>query len=61
MISNASVRTDPAGNMKLDKSKRTRRIDAAVAMVMGLGRASEQVASGSFVISSNDVAEGNTA
>lgn len=38
-LDNASVRTDPAGNIKLDKERSTERIDGAVALVMGLGRA----------------------
>jgi len=37
--SNVVVRTDPAGNMKPDKSKSTERIDGVVALVMALGRA----------------------
>lgn len=42
MIENAVVRTDPAGNIKLDKQKSTEKIDGAVAMVMGLDRAIRQ-------------------
>ena len=38
-MDNAVVRTDPAGNIKLDKSKATERIDGAVALVMALDRA----------------------
>jgi phage terminase large subunit-like protein len=33
-IANATVKTDPSGNKKLDKSDRTRRIDGAVALTM---------------------------
>ena len=33
------VRTDPAGNLKLDKEKSTEKIDGAVALVMALDRA----------------------
>lgn len=38
--SNAVVLTDPAGNVKLDKSSRTKRIDPMAAMVMAVDRAS---------------------
>jgi len=38
-ISNVAVRTDAAGNVKPDKKRSRRRIDGAVALVMGLGRA----------------------
>ncbi len=33
------VRTDPAGNIKMDKEKSTERIDGAVATVVALDRA----------------------
>ena len=36
---NAYVRTDPAGNLKLDKEKSTEKVDGAVALVMALDRA----------------------
>ena len=39
MIDNVYVRTDPAGNIKMDKEKSTERIDGAVATVMALDRA----------------------
>lgn len=39
MIDNVFVRTDPAGNIKMDKSKSTEKIDGAVALVMALDRA----------------------
>lgn len=39
MMDNAVVKTDPAGNIKLDKSKATEKIDGAVALVMALDRA----------------------
>jgi len=35
--SNATVKTDPAGNIKLDKAKSTERIDLMVALVMAIG------------------------
>lgn len=39
MASNVSVKLDPAGNIKPDKSKSTERIDGIVALVMAIGRA----------------------
>ena len=33
------VRTDPAGNLKIDKEKSTEKVDGAVALVMALDRA----------------------
>lgn len=39
MMDNISIRTDPAGNIKMDKAKSTEKIDGAVAMVMALDRA----------------------
>lgn len=39
MADNMVVRTDPAGNIKPDKSKSTERIDGLVATIMGLDRA----------------------
>ena len=36
---NAYVKTDPAGNQKIDKQRSTERVDAAVATVMALDRA----------------------
>ena len=39
MMDNVCVRTDPAGNIKMDKSKSTEKIDGAVATVMALDRA----------------------
>lgn len=38
-IDNIIVRTDPAGNIKIDKAKSTEKVDGAVALVMGLSRA----------------------
>lgn len=38
-MDNAYVRTDPAGNQKIDKEKSTEKVDGAVAMVMALARA----------------------
>jgi len=39
MVSNAVVRMDPAGNMKVDKEKSTERVDGVIALVMGIARA----------------------
>ncbi|MCD8010704.1 MAG: terminase large subunit, partial [Lachnospiraceae bacterium] len=39
MMDNVFVRTDPAGNIKMDKEKSTEKIDGAVAMVIALDRA----------------------
>ena len=33
------MRTDPAGNLKIDKEKSTEKVDGAVALVMALDRA----------------------
>ncbi len=38
-MDNIFIRQDPAGNIKMDKSKSTEKIDGAVAMVMALDRA----------------------
>lgn len=43
MMDNVFVRTDPAGNIKMDKQKSTEKIDAAVATVMALDRAIRHV------------------
>ena len=42
MASNVSVKQDPAGNLKPDKSTSTERIDGIVAAIMALGRAAGQ-------------------
>jgi phage terminase large subunit-like protein len=39
MMSNVSVKQDPAGNLKPDKSKSSERIDGVVSLVMAVGRA----------------------
>ena len=39
MMDNVTVRTDPAGNIKMDKQKSTEKIDGPVALVMALDRA----------------------
>ncbi len=38
MMSNVSIRQDPAGNVKPDKAKSTDRIDGVVAAIMAVGR-----------------------
>ena len=38
--SNCVIRSDPAGNMKIDKSKSAEKVDGMVALAMALGRAS---------------------
>ena len=45
-MDNAVVKTDPAGNIKLDKSRATEKIDLAVALVMALDRAVRNERSG---------------
>jgi len=39
MFNNISMRTDPAGNIKIDKGKSSEKVDGLVAMVMALDRA----------------------
>lgn len=39
MMDNIAIKTDPAGNIKMDKSKSIEKIDGAVALVMALDRA----------------------
>jgi len=39
MASNVTVKIDPAGNMKPDKSRSTEKIDGVVSAIMALGRA----------------------
>ena len=46
-MDNAFVRTDPAGNSKIDKEKSTEKVDGAVAMVMALDRAMKNQNGGS--------------
>lgn len=48
-MDNAYVRTDPAGNQKIDKEKSTEKVDGAVAMVMGLDRAMRHMNDGGSV------------
>ena len=37
MCSNLAMKTDPAGNIKMDKSKSSEKIDGMIALVMALG------------------------
>lgn len=46
-MDNAFVRTDPAGNLKIDKEKSTEKVDGAVALVMALDRAMKNMNGGS--------------
>ena len=48
-MDNAYVRTDPAGNLKLDKEKSTEKVDGAVALVMALDRAMKNLNGGDSV------------
>ena len=36
-IQNVQLRTDPAGNIKIDKSKSSEKVDGVVSLVMGIG------------------------
>ena len=38
-MANIFIRTDPAGNIKADKTKSTEKIDGAIALIMALDRA----------------------
>ena len=48
-MDNACVRTDPAGNLKIDKERSTEKVDGAVALVMALDRALKNANSGASV------------
>ena len=48
-MDNAFVRTDPAGNQKIDKEKSTEKVDGAVALVMALDRAIKSQGGGGSV------------
>ena len=48
-MDNAYVRTDPAGNLKIDKERSTEKVDGAVALVMALDRAMKNQNTGSSV------------
>ena len=48
-MDNAYVRTDPAGNLKIDKEKSTEKVDGAVALVMALDRAMKNQGAGGSV------------
>ncbi len=48
-MDNVFVRTDPAGNLKIDKEKSTEKDDGAVALVMALDRETTNATSGAPV------------
>ena len=48
-MDNAFVRTDPAGNLKIDKEKSSEKVDGAVALVMALDRAMKNQSSAESV------------
>jgi len=48
-LDNAFVRTDPAGNQKIDKEKSTEKVDGAVALIMALDRAMKNQGTGGSV------------
>ena len=47
-MDNVFVRTDPAGNVKIDKEKSTEKVDGAVALVMALDWAMKNMNGGSI-------------
>lgn len=49
MMDNVFVKTDPAGNIKMDKEKSTEKIDGAIALAMALDRATKHGNGGSSV------------
>ena len=53
-IDNIFVRTDPAGNVKIDKQKSTEKVDGAVALVMGLDRAMKRTGPGTSIYDEDD-------
>lgn len=53
-MDNVFVKTDPAGNIKMDKQKSTEKIDGAIAMVMALDRAMKQQGGGGSVYDDDD-------
>ena len=53
-MDNIFVRTDPAGNLKIDKEKSTEKVDGAVALVMALDRA-ERSNNGGSVYDTRDM------
>ena len=48
-MDNVFVRTDPAGNIKIDKEKSNEKVDGAVALVMGLDRAMKNLNGGDSI------------
>lgn len=55
MLGNVAVRTDPAGNIKLDKERSPEKIDGIVAGVMAIGRASVHATSGRSMYEDEDL------
>lgn len=55
MADNMVVKTDPAGNVKPDKSKSTEKIDGMVALIMGLDRAIRHKGVGTSIYDERDV------
>jgi len=47
MMHNIYIKTDPAGNIRSDKEKSTKRIDGALALIMALDRAIQHGNTGS--------------
>ncbi len=54
MASNVAIRTDPQGNMKIDKDKSTERVDGMVALAMAIGRAVQHMKDEGFVYADID-------
>lgn len=57
MAGNVTVKQDPAGNQKPDKSKSTEKIDGIVALIMGLDRATRNEGKGKSVYEDRGILE----
>jgi phage terminase large subunit-like protein len=55
MCSNLAMKSDPAGNIKMDKSKSSEKIDGMVALVMALGCYMNNDSSDSSTYDDNDI------
>jgi len=55
MCSNLAMKSDPAGNIKMDKSKSSEKIDGMVALVMALGCYMNNDSSDSSTYDNNDI------
>ena len=53
-MDNVVVRSDPAGNIKMDKARAVERIDGSVALVMALDRAMRCGGAGNASVSESD-------